>query len=642
MTAPLIRIRGLHRVYGEGAARAHVLRGVDLDIHAGEFVAIVGTSGSGKSTLMNIFGLLDRPSAGSYHLAGQDVALLSRDQLTVLRNRLFGFVFQQYHLIPALTAMENVELPASHAGASREDRRQRAGSLLRRLGLGHRLHTRPGQMSGGQQQRVSIARAMMNGGAVLLADEPTGALDSESGAQVMALLSDLAAEGHTVILITHDMDLAAQAHRTIRIAEGRIASDSGAAHRAGAAPARGQQRYRTPPLWSSLREAAGTALGAIMTSPVRTALTLSGIVIGVASVVAMMAIGRGAQEEFIARASSIGTDWVVVSSDEGTRMPRAPLVLEDAQMLKDLPNVSGVMPGRWEQAQIRAGGLDTETDVIGTDQDFQTVHGWRAARGSFFTPQEERSGAPVLLLGHTIAQRLFPDGRDPTGDFVMVNNAPFLVSGVLERKGLNQNGEDRDGLVVMPLRSLESRVYGTGELSVIVVALQEMDLLPASLRDIREAMIRQHGREDFWLTDAATAFREAREARAAQNLLLGVISAISIFVGGIGVMNIMFITVRERRREIGIRAATGARTRDIFLQFMTEALVLSGIGGLVGLTLAIGIGLTAAWGFGMPAVFSASVALIALAGAVAMGAIFGCIPALRAAKLDPVVALASN
>lgn len=640
MTA-LIRVRGLHRVFGEGAARAHVLRGIDLDIEAGEFVAIVGTSGSGKSTLMNILGLLDRPSGGSYHLAGQDVSSLSRDQLAVLRNRLFGFVFQQYNLIPALSALENVALPASHAGMGRDSRRARAASLLRSLGLGHRLQARPSQMSGGQQQRVSIARAMMNGGSVILADEPTGALDRDSGHQVMRLLSDMAAKGHTVILITHDMQLAAQAHRTIRISEGRIDSDSGRVARPDIAP-KPQRRYGAPPLWSSLREAAATALGAILASPVRTALTLSGIVIGVASVVAMMAIGRGSQEEFIARASSIGTDWVVVSSDEGTRMPRAPLVLADAQMLKDLPNVSGVMPGRWEQAQIQAGGLATDSDVIGTDRDFQTVHGWRAARGSFFTEQEERAGAPVLLLGHTIAGRLFPDGRDPTGEFLMVNSAPFLISGVLERKGLNQNGEDRDDLVVMPLRSLESRIYVPGELSVIVVALRDMGVLADSVADITDAMTRQHGREDFWLTDAATAFQEAAKARQAQNMLLGVISAISIFVGGIGVMNIMFITVRERRREIGIRAATGARTRDIFIQFMTEALVLSGIGGLVGLALAGGIGIAAAWGFGMVVIFSASVAGLALLGALVMGAAFGCIPAMRAAKLDPVVALGSH
>ncbi|GEK69129.1 ABC transporter permease [Paracoccus denitrificans] len=638
---PLIRIRGLHRVFGEGAARAHVLRGIDLDIHAGEFVAIVGTSGSGKSTLMNILGLLDRPSAGSYHLAGKDVARLSRDARAGLRNRLFGFVFQQYNLIPTLTALENVELPASHAGAAREARRARAAALLRSLGLGHRLTARPLQMSGGQQQRVSIARALMNGGAVILADEPTGALDAESGRQVMRLLSDLAGRGHTVILITHDTDIAARAGRVIRVGEGRIAGDSGTRAAGPAVPVLPETTGSRSAFLHALREAARSALAAIGASPVRTALTLSGIVIGVASVVAMLAIGRGAQEEFVKRASAIGTNWVVVGSDQDTRMPRRPLTLDDAMALKGLPNVAGVMPGRWEQATVRAGAFSIDTDIIGTDRDFRGVHGWDVVRGSFFSEADERGGSPVLLLGSTVAGTLFPDGRDPTGEFVFVNMSPFLVGGVLESKGLSENGSDRDKVVAMPLRSLESRVYGPGELSVIVVALQDMARLDESNALLREAMIRRHGTEDFWLADAAGAFAAAEADRASQNLLLGAVATISIFVGGIGVMNIMFITVRERTREIGIRSATGAAMRDILVQFLTEATVLSALGGLAGLALAVGIGAVAALGLGMPVVFSVTVALGALAGATAMGAAFGLVPAIRAARLSPVEALAS-
>lgn len=641
--APLIRIRGLHRVFGEGDARAHVLRGIDLDIRAGEFVAIIGTSGSGKSTLMNILGLLDRPSAGNYHLAGQDVARLSRDAQAGLRNRLFGFVFQQYNLIPALSALENVALPASHAGAPRASRRARAAALLRSLGLGGHLSARPTQMSGGQQQRVSIARAMMNGGSVILADEPTGALDTESARDVMRLLSDLAAKGHTVILITHDSDVAARAARVICIGEGRILGDSGA--RIVAEQTKQplpDTAARRPALLATLREAVRSALAAIGASPVRTVLTLSGIVIGVASVVAMLAIGRGAQEDYIRRASAIGTNWVVVSSDQDTRMPRMPLTLEDAVALKGLPNVAGVMPGRWEQASIRAGNFSTNTDIIGTDRDFRTVHGWDVARGSFFTESDERGGSPVLLLGHTVAKALFPGGEDPTGEFVLVNMSPFLVGGVLESKGLSENGYDRDRVVAMPLRSLENRLYGPGELSVIVVALQDMSRLAASNDLLREVMTDRHGAEDFWLSDAAGAFREAEAERASQNLLLGAIAAISIFVGGIGVMNIMFITVRERTREIGIRTATGASMRDIMIQFMTEAVVLSALGGIAGLVVAAGVGTVAASGFGMPVVFSVTLGLGALLAATAMGAIFGLVPAIRAARLSPVEALASQ
>lgn len=639
---PLIRISNLHRVFGEGAARAHVLRGVNLDIRAGEFVAIIGTSGSGKSTLMNILGLLDRPSAGSYHLAGQDVARLSREAQATLRSKMFGFVFQQYNLIPTLTALENVELPASHARAPRAARRARATALLQSLDLGHRLHARPAQMSGGQQQRVSIARALMNGGSVILADEPTGALDAESGRQVIRLLADLARQGHTVILITHDADVAARADRVIRIGEGTIQSDSGmAAATVPDVPDIPRLTARRSALLPTLREAVRSAFAAIAASPVRTVLTLSGIVIGVASVVAMLAIGRGAHEEYARRAAAIGTNWVVISSDEDTRMPRRPLTPEDAMALKGLPNVAGVMPGRWEQATLSAGGASIDTDILGTDRDFRSVHGWDVVRGSFFSEADERGGSPVLVLGATLARTLFPDGRDPTGEFVKVNMAPFVVGGVLAEKGLAENGMDRDKVAVMPLRSLESRVYGPDELSVIVVALQDMAGLAQSNALLREVMTARHGAEDFWLTDAAGAFAAAEAERAAQNLLLGAIAAISIFVGGIGVMNIMFITVRERTREIGIRAATGASMQDILVQFLTEATVLSALGGVVGLALAVGIGLIAASGFAMPVVFSLTVGAGVLAGATLMGAAFGLVPAIRAAKLSPVDALAN-
>lgn len=639
MTEPLIRLRGLHCIHGSGEASAHVLRGIDLDIMAGEFVAIIGASGSGKSTLMNILGLLDRPSAGTYHLAGRDTASLTPAEQSRLRGGLFGFVFQQYHLIAGLSARENVDLPAAHAGMPSASRRKRAADLLVSLGLGARLDAKPARMSGGQQQRVSIARALMNGGAILLADEPTGALDHESGAEVMRLLTRLAAEGHTLILITHDAEVAAAANRVIRIVDGQIAEDSGAGQPADLPP---MPPARGSGIASSMREAAKSALAALLASPVRTALTLGGIVIGVASVVAMMAIGRGAQEEFLARASATGTDWVVVLSDQETRMPRRPLTLGDAEAMKEIPNVAAVTVGRWEQVSIRNGGREIASDIVGTNGDFQRVHGWTTAQGSFFDEQDERAASPVLALGATVAQKLFPDQPDPTGEFVLVNNTPFLVTGVMEAKGLDEDGEDRDAMAAMPLTSLESRLYGTGELSGIVVALDDMSLLDTSVALVRDTLTERHGAEDFWLYDAASAFQTAQDARTSQNLLLGAMAAISILVGGIGVMNIMFITVRERTREIGIRTAVGASRRDVMIQFLVEAVVLAALGGIAGLAIAGAIGTTAAYGFGMPVIFSISVAGAALAGAVLMGALFGIMPAHRAAGLSPVEALVST
>jgi macrolide transport system ATP-binding/permease protein len=640
---PLIELAGVCRSYRSGDVVTHALRGVDLSINAGEFVAIIGASGSGKSTLMNILGLIDRPSRGVYRFCGRDVAGLSRDELAALRRGCFGFIFQHYHLIPTVSALGNVEMPAVHAGAPRSSRHARAAALLARLGLANRITNRPSQLSGGQQQRVSIARALMNGGTVILADEPTGALDTRSGTEVLAILRELAGGGHTIILITHDAKVAAAAERIIRIEDGLIVSDSGSAA-AGAsssiAVAAWQADGASPPLWTWLEEAARSAFAALAVNPVRTALTLSGIVIGVASVVAMMAIGRGAQASFMERASAIGTNWVVVSRAGESATTSMPMTSADAEAIKDLANVSGSMPAVWEAGTLRHGNTDINVEVIGTTAEFRAVHNWDAAKGAFFTKEDEISGNAVMLLGATLAAKLFPDIADPSGSHVLVNNIPFLVTGVLASKGLSERGTDRDNNAVLPLRTATMRLYGKEDLSEVVVSIADMSRLNETKDAIKALLIRRHGREDFWLHDAASAFQKAEAERRSTNLLLGAIAAISMLVGGIGIMNIMLITVAERTREIGIRTAIGARTADIMGQFLTEAIVLSAIGGVVGLLFGGLIGTGAALMFGMTVIFSPTVAVSALTGAVAMGTLFGFMPAFRAARLKPVEALA--
>lgn len=643
---PLIDLTGICRSYRSGDVVTRALRGVELSIYSGEFVAIVGASGSGKSTLMNIIGLIDRPTQGIYRFAGQDVAGLDRDGLAALRRNSFGFIFQQYHLISTVSALGNVEMPAVHAGAPRAYRHRRASALLARLGLATRMFNRPSQLSGGQQQRVSIARSLMNGGAVILADEPTGALDSKSGTEVLGILKELAGAGHTIILITHDSNVAAAAERIIRIEDGLIASDSGRdagrVPRSSVAVAAWHTNGTSPPLWAWLEEAARSAFAALAVNPVRTALTLSGIVIGVASVVAMMAIGRGAQASFMERASAIGTNWLVVSRAGESAVTSMPLTLADAEAIKDLANVSGSMPALWEAGILRHANTDMNAEVIATTAEFRTVHNWDTAKGMFFTKEDEVSGNAVMLLGATLALKLFPNIADPSGSHVLVNNIPFLVTGVLESKGLSEKGTDRDNNVVMPLRTAAMRLYGKDELSEIVVSIADMSRLQQTKDAIKSLLIRRHGREDFWLHDAASAFRKAEDERRSSNLLLGAIAAISMLVGGIGIMNIMLITVAERTREIGVRAAIGARTADILGQFLTEAIVLSAIGGVFGLLLGVLIGIAAATLFGMTVIFSITAAIGAVTGAVVMGTLFGFMPAFRAARLDPVVALSSQ
>ena len=222
---PLIEARDLVKTYTMGDMTVHALRGVSLDIDAGDFVAIMGASGSGKSTLMNILGCLDLPTSGEYRLAGEEVEGLAQDQLASIRNRRIGFVFQQFNLLPRTSALENVELPMVYAGLKSAQRRAMAMAALERVGLGERAGHTPSELSGGQQQRVAIARALVNDPQLILADEPTGALDSQTSEDIMRLLTDLNAQGMTVVLVTHESDIAAWARRKIVFRDGHILED---------------------------------------------------------------------------------------------------------------------------------------------------------------------------------------------------------------------------------------------------------------------------------------------------------------------------------------------------------------------------------------------------------------------------------
>jgi len=641
-SVPAIELAGVGRLFRMGAVEVRALDAVDLAIQPGEFVAIMGQSGSGKSTLMNIIGGLDRATSGHYRLFGRDVAALDGDGLARMRRECFGFIFQRYNLIGAVTALGNVEIPAIYAGLPPAARHARATALLARLGMADRLDHAPGELSGGQQQRVAIARALINDPPVILADEPTGALDSRSGAEVLALLRDLHREGRTILLITHDEAVAAHADRVVRLADGRLAE----APPLPRPTAHGVAPVERPgiALGDSLREAVAMALQALRINLFRTGLTLLGIIIGVAAVIAMLAVGSGSKQQVVDSINAMGSDLLTVRPGApGIRFAGdiATLTPEDALAIAGVAGVTQVLPERRAAQTVRFGARDMQTTIQGTGADLPAVRAWPLARGSFFDARDVAGRAPVAVLGQTVADALFPGEADPVGQYVMVRNVLFEVIGVMAEKGASPMGSDQDDAVFMPYTTVMSRVAGKKFLSAITVKVDAAADIDAVQERIEALLHDRHGIEDYQIRNMASFMETASEAQDALTLLLGTVAAISLLVGGIGVMNIMLVSVTERTREIGIRMATGARERDILLQFNIESAVVCAVGGIIGLVLGFAI----AWLlglFGMPIRFTAGPPLMALASAVATGLAFGYLPARKAARLDPVVALASE
>jgi macrolide transport system ATP-binding/permease protein len=645
MAEPLISLRGITRSFVAGDQTTTVLADVDLDIFPGEMVAIVGASGSGKSTLMNVIGCLDRPTSGSFRFAGQDVGAMDENARARLRRAHFGFIFQRYQLLPDLDATGNVEIPAVYAGAARGERRHRARDLLAKLGLAERAGHRPSELSGGQQQRVSVARALMNGGEVILADEPTGALDSKSGADLMALLRDLNRQGHTIILVTHDPAIAASADRVVEIRDGRIVADRRNAETPAKARLDRPKEPRGGPfvLFDRLREALSMALKAMGAHRLRTFLTMLGIIIGIASVVAVVALGTGSQQKVLADISAIGTSTIDIRPGSGFGDRRAnaieTLVPADATALAGQPWAVSVSPEAATNVTVVRGNISTSAQVRGVGAGYFNVGAFSVTAGSIFGQDAVDSRAQVAVLAADTAQTLFPEGSDPVGRTVIAGGVPLKIIGVVKSTGASFGPSTLR--IYTPYSTVGARFTGKERLDSISVRISDEYEMSTAEGLITDFMLARHGTRDFFLTNSDTIRGTIQSTTQTLTVLVAAIAVISLVVGGIGVMNIMLVSVTERTREIGVRMAVGARRSDIVAQFLIEAILVCLIGGVLGVGLAmIAAEVATAFFPRLPFTFSPLVAALAFLASSGIGVVFGYLPARSASRLDPVVALA--
>ena len=653
MRSVQLRLRGATRRYGEGESAIFALRGIDLDIEAGEMIALMGASGSGKSTLMNVLGCLDRLNEGRYLIAGEDASGLDADQLADLRRARFGFVFQRYNLLPQLSACANVEVPALYAGVAPQERRRRALALLGRLGLADRATHRPGELSGGQQQRVSIARALMNGGSIILADEPTGALDSANGREVMALLEELNRQGHTIIIATHDPQVAAHARRIVELSDGAIVSDRVAAICAPAAKnnfasTKGAQVASSFLVaWGELADVARTGVAALLAHRTRSALTLLGVVIGIVSITATVVVGESYRRVSKAETSkNLELNNIAIVPGYGPTNPSTAgvraITEEDATALGRQPDIENAAAMYYSSHPLRYRDKTLDCLVIGAPENFLTAFDSDLEMGRSFSHEDMRRARDVGIITQKTRRDLF-DHENPLNKIVYWRDLAVRVIGVMEDKPGGEQ-QSKHAELFIPTTAYRARLDGVNEVNMIRARVRDVSILGETEKKIIEFFTLRHGKKDIWIYDATAAFRAAARLESMVTSLLGAIGAISVVAGGVGVMNIMLVTVSERAREIGVRIAVGARQSDISRQFLIEAVILCLIGAALALTLCFLLSLIAGNFLppGWEVRLSPMAILIATLCAVLTGLVFGYFPARNAARLDPVEALARD
>ena len=643
----LIECKNINRYFGSGANRVHVLKDVSLSIEKGDFVAIIGQSGSGKSTLMNILGCLDSATSGSYQIDGIETAKMEPDELAALRRERFGFIFQRYNLLGSLTARDNVALPAVYMGMGGKERFNRAEKLLQDLGWEGKEGNKPSELSGGQQQRVSIARALMNGGEIIFADEPTGALDTASGKNVIEIIQKLHKEGHTVIMVTHDPGIAAIANRIIEIRDGEIISDSS---KNPEIPESKIERIKEKSSWlfyyDQFVEAFKMSVQAIMAHKMRSLLTMLGIIIGIASVVSVVALGNGSEKKILADISAMGTNTISIFPGRGFGDRRSgrikTLTIDDAKVIAKQSYVASATPQTTSGGTLTYRNTDLSASLYGVGEQYFDVRGLKLESGRLFDEGDVKEDAQVVVIDQNTKEKLFGTDVNPLGKTVLFNKRPLTVIGVMQKEE-NSFGNADVLMLWSPYTTVMHQITGESHTNSITVKIKDDANTQVAEKGLTELLKTRHGTEDFFMNNSDSIKQMVESTTGTMKLLISSIALISLVVGGIGVMNIMLVSVTERTKEIGVRMAIGARRNNILQQFLIEAVLICIIGGLVGVGLSTVISLVFnQFVTEFPMEISIGSVIGAVVCSTAIGVAFGFMPANKASKLNPIDALSKD